>query len=508
MSSRTVRVPTTLGLVLHTYRTLSYSWPHAIGEMVDNSVDSYLQHKEHLPNGIDIRINYNPKDKTLVIIDTAYGMNGDDMEAAVQLTRQASDYKYYESGIGRYGLGLKKAATFLGDNWKVISNEKDSGIKYTADIDVMKLFSTGAEEVDILSSKTNSKHGTRIEINLRKNMHGNQAKKVQEKLAEMYRFYIQEEEIRIYWNDELVDYSQPEVRTTEVKASDGSITKEQWWSSVEIPVKIKNKIVATVSGEIYILETMSHRTSGIQLFHSNRMIIGGSGKDNQNWRPPALLGNAEGYRARRFCAVLHLDMLTVNHQKDGFTWNIFELEDLEAALKASPIIKSYLKEASSQVKGGGKGPSAKSTAKNIKNRLGSKSVLKAVEEESGTKDIPAPKLSPEQIEGIVEEVGVAAEFGEKPQVTISFVDQEFGPIMTSCVTGQVKGRDLLRVLINENHSYYYSAVDAEGEKELWIEFIQALALTEHALSDVEDLEFEKIVETLGKILASFRTAEE
>ena len=87
MGKRRVSIPTSLGVMLHSYRTLPYKWRHAIGELIDNAVDSYLQHKEKLPNGIDIRISYDGKGakKTLTIIDNAYGMDEEGIESAVKL---------------------------------------------------------------------------------------------------------------------------------------------------------------------------------------------------------------------------------------------------------------------------------------------------------------------------------------------------------------------------------------------------------------------------------------
>ena len=72
----------------------------------------------------------------------------------------------------------------------------------------------------------------------------------------------------IYWNDELLEYEQPETRLLE----DGPVR-----STIELPVKIRGKKQQTVivKGEIYVLQTMSHTHSGIQLFHN---------PSDDNWR--------------------------------------------------------------------------------------------------------------------------------------------------------------------------------------------------------------------------------
>ena len=113
MGQKKIKSGTSLGELLNTYTTLNYSWRHALGELVDNSIDSYLEHMKELQDGIEIRITYDHKEKRLVIADTAFVMDEESLNAAVQIGKGKS----WKKGIGRYGLGLKKAATCLGDNW-------------------------------------------------------------------------------------------------------------------------------------------------------------------------------------------------------------------------------------------------------------------------------------------------------------------------------------------------------------------------------------------------------
>ena len=154
-----------------------------------------------------------------------------------------------ESGIGKYGLGLKKSATALGDKWKVVSTAKGSDRKYTVDIDVLKLFQNNSGEVTVKDTKAKeNEHGTRIEIDLRRVMKGRAEKSVKASISEMYRFYMESGDIRIWWNEEQLEYDNPCVRETTLETLDGT-KKEIWWSSIELPVKSGNKKVATVTGK-------------------------------------------------------------------------------------------------------------------------------------------------------------------------------------------------------------------------------------------------------------------
>ena len=169
-------------------------------------------------------------------------------------------------------------------------------------------------------------------------------------------------------------------------------------------------------------------------------------------------------------------------------------------------IKSFLKEGAK--KKGKKKASSKTVAKNIQSRFGSKSVQNTLSQERATADQQPTTLTPEMVEAIVEDSGVVIETGKDPVVSISFMNQAYGPVMTSLVTGEKNGHPLLRVLINEDHDYFDIAINNEDEKELWIEFLQAMALTDHTLQGVEVLDFEKIIQTLGTFLSSFRASDE
>ena len=502
MGTKDVETPVGIGILLSTYTTLTYNWRHAIGELVDNCIDSYLEHEDELKDGIDIYIDYDSSAKTLQISDTAYGMDFDDMNKAVQITRQ-NGHEYYERGIGRYGLGMKKAATFLGPKWKLISKCKNSKQKYTVVVDVEKLAKTNAKKLTITNSSSNSKHGTRLEIQLAKVMKGTAEQTCINHLCEMYKHFMEKGVVRIRWNDDLLSYNSPKIRET-TKAG----VKELWSTDIEFEVKPEDGGVYKVTGKMYILQTMSNTLPGVQLFHSDRMIIGGSGSPNENWRPKALVGNLEGYVARRFCAELNVNDLTPNHQKDGFVWSKFTRDELIDSMKKLKIVKDYLKESKMKVeKGPGEAPEEtrlEEVIKNIENRINSPEVTAAIAEQKATKNVPVKKLSLQEVNTIVEEEGVDVKTGTEPSLSVSHFDSTYGPFMTTYIAKQTAGVDQITVLVNKTFDYVNYAIHGERETEIWHEIIQAFALTEYTLQDLEKIDFPKMIEIFGDFLNSFR----
>jgi len=500
MGQKDVETPVGIGVLLSTYTTLNYKWRHAIGELVDNSVDSYLQHKKDFPDGIDIYIDYDSSAKTLSIGDTAYGMDFDDMNRAVQITRN-NGHEYYESGIGRYGLGMKKSATFLGSKWKLISKSKESSIKYTVSVDVDKLAKTNAKKLTIVDAPSNAKHGTRLEINLAKTMKGTAEQTVKNHLCEMYKRYMDKGQVRIWWNDDQLEYTKPAVRVSKVGDIDTT-----WSTDLKFEIEGESGKKHEITGSMFILQTMSHTESGLQLFNSNRMIIGGSGSPNENWRPHDLVKGAEGYIARRFCAELNIDCLNPNHQKDGFIWDEFSEEDLVIALKEQQIVKKYLKEAKEQVKEKKDSTDTSTALKNIKNRVDSEEVAAAVKEGLATKDKPVKTLTGEEISDIAKDKGVDAKIGADPSISFSHAEFTFGPLMTTHISSQVDGIDEIIVLINDQFDYLDKVIQTEREQEIWIDIIHALALTEYTIQELDKVEFPKLIQYFGDYLNSFREA--
>ncbi len=108
---------------------------------------------------------------------------------------------------------------------------------------------------------------------------------------------------------------------------------------MKLPVKQKKTI--EVSGEVYVLETMSHTHSGVQLFWNNQHYW----RAQRELASQRSLSDTQKDMARRFCAAIHLNCLEVNHYKDDFLWRLFGHDELIDAMKSNLTIKEYLSEA-------------------------------------------------------------------------------------------------------------------------------------------------------------------
>lgn len=323
--------------VYATYKRLSYQPWTAIAEFVDNSTQSFYDHKDEIMSqkyarGLCITINY-IEDKEngdrLEIQDNAYGMEWTDFQRAVVLDSPPKN----TSGRNEFGMGLKTAACWFGSIWSVESTQLNSNMKYYTEINIDELGKYKTEEIDVKEEIVSKKdHFTKIVIrNLNKRIVGSRTiGKVKELLSSIYREDLRTGLIKLYYNDNLLSFKEAPVYTDE--------QSKTWKKDIEFTVQHEDKDL-TVNGFIAIRIPGSVKDAGFTLIRRGRVIVGGSEK---NYRPSELFGDANSYAWQRMYGELHMDNWPVTQAKDGFDWHNSGLE--EAFIEAlSEFTQDYRK---------------------------------------------------------------------------------------------------------------------------------------------------------------------
>ena len=308
--------------VYGTYKRISYQPWTALAEFVDNSTQSFYDHKEKLfetkyYKGLEIEIEYHEDPRwgdEIVIKDNAYGMDFGDFQRAIILDRPPRN----TSGRNEFGMGLKTAACWFGNDWIVESTRLGSDVKYTAEIDIDALVKYKNESIDVQEETVNRKeHYTIITIRrLNKKIKGKRIeKKVHELLSSIYRADLRTGDIKIYYNGNLLEYEEVDPYTDE----DGNVWKKE--IEFSIPHKEDNLLV---KGFIAIRIPGNVRNAGFTLLRRGRVIVGGPEK---NYRPHEVFGNSNDFEYQRLYGELNMDNWPVTQAKDAFDWSN---EDLEA----------------------------------------------------------------------------------------------------------------------------------------------------------------------------------
>lgn len=320
MSERINIRPTTS--VYATYQRLSYRAWFAIAEFVDNSTQSYLDHREELkcayrresgPAQLRVEINYDSETNTLVVYDTAFGMEIEEFTRALVLDSPPSN----RSGRSEFGMGLKTAACWFGTQWHLESTQLGSSRKLAATIDVVDLALHRSETIAVEETPTDPReHYTQLTISrVRHPIRGRTTGRVLDQLGSIYRHDLRSGEIHLLWNGEPVGFDEPPILTE--AQIDGSV--RVWKKPVSFVVNHPNgNVLLPVHGWIAIRNPAKQRDAGLVLLRRNRVIVGGP---EEGYRPVEVFGQGNSFRYQRLIGELHMDAWPVTQAKDAFDWS-------------------------------------------------------------------------------------------------------------------------------------------------------------------------------------------
>lgn len=316
--------------VYGTYKRISYEPWTALAEFVDNSTQSFYDHKDELYNtkyyhGLEIEIKY--IDDEIIIKDNAFGMDYKDFQRAIILDRPPMK----TNGRNEFGMGLKAAACWFGNLWSVESTSLGSKIKYKAEVDVDCLIKYKTEYIEVEEEFVNPKeHYTVIKIQkLNRRIKGKRIEnKIHELLSSIYRCDLRTGNIKIYYNGRLLEFNEV------IPYIDDD--KKEWKKNIEFDVPYHTELLH-VKGFIAIRIPGDVRNAGFTLIRRGRVIVGGP---DSNYRPREVFGAQNSFAYQRLYGELEMDNWPVTQAKDGFDWNN---EDLETKLieKLIDVSKEY-----------------------------------------------------------------------------------------------------------------------------------------------------------------------
>lgn len=321
--------------VYGTYKRISYQPWTALAEFVDNSTQSFYDHKDELfetkyYKGLEVEIIYREDPSCgdeIKIIDNAFGMDYSDFQRAIILDRPPKNTK----GRNEFGMGLKAAACWFGNLWSVETTALGSYFKYKAEIDIDNLVKYKSETIDVEEEQVSPKdHYTVITIQkLNKKIKGKRIeKKIHELLSSIYRCDLRTGDIKIFYNGEQLEFEEVDPYTDE----NGKV----WRRDVDFSIPYKDDELH-VKGFIAIRIPGSTKNAGFTLLRRGRVIVGGPEK---NYRPSEVFGPSNLYTYQRMYGELEMDDWPVTQAKDAFDWSN---EDLEAKFidKLVELSKDY-----------------------------------------------------------------------------------------------------------------------------------------------------------------------
>ena len=309
------------------FRNLNNRVWFALGEYVDNAVQSYENNKEALIKlhkgkyQLEVRINIDWDNSVIKIYDNAAGIDTKNFLRAFEPANIPID----NTGLHEFGMGMKTASIWLADAWSVRTAALGEEEERFVEFDLKKVLKEKKEVLKVVTQKkSKSSHFTELILhNLSHNAPSvMQMDKIRRHLASIYRKFIRSGTMKLFINDEELNYEEPEILKApfynDPKGKIHEWKKEIGFSSGKYKVK----------GFIAVLNTMStSEVNGLSLFRRGRVI---EGSHDEKYRPKSICGHTGSPRYKRIFGELELEGFAVSFNKGSFQ----EQEDLEALMEA------------------------------------------------------------------------------------------------------------------------------------------------------------------------------
>jgi hypothetical protein len=311
--------------VLSILRHLNYKPWFALGEFVDNALQSFLTYREALlaqgGPGAKLRVSIDIESAPgrITIRDNAAGIERGSYARAFRPAAIPPD----RSGLSEFGMGMKSAACWFSPRWMVRTSALGEPVERTVRFDIGKIVHDDISEFRIEeSSVADGAHFTEVVLqDLHRSPVGRTIGKIKEHLTDIYRVFIRDGLLELHFNSEILRYEEPRILVGPYfRATDEP--PRRWKREIDFDLGASMR----VSGFAAIREVGSTSRAGFALFRRGRLI---QGSGDEGYRPSYIFGGSNSYRYQRLFGELHLEGFEVTHTKDGFRWDENEQPFLE-----------------------------------------------------------------------------------------------------------------------------------------------------------------------------------
>lgn len=308
---------------------------HVLAEFVDNAIQSYIDNKDELlaqdPDyklKVEIAFEWDAEDDNraskICIKDNAGGIGKDNFAKAFKLAHTPDD----NTGLNEFGMGMKTAALWLGEEWSVESTAIGEGVSRKILFDLNSVMANELKSLPVTQKEAEANsHFTLVTItSATKNVPSLKSlQKIKDELASIYRRYLRVDEIDLIVNDTKLSFQDPLILTAAFhkKAGQPEGEKMYWRKDIDFqfgPYRAK--------GFIALLNTMQNNKNGLALLRRGRVVVGA--ETDGRYLPKVLFGNVGSPRYKRMFGELELEGFDVAFNKN----DIQDRENLEMLMEA------------------------------------------------------------------------------------------------------------------------------------------------------------------------------
>lgn len=308
------------------FESLNYNPWNAIGEFIDNSIQSYINHRnklKKLDKNYKLKIEIKVDSDKIEISDNASGIDADNLKKGLKPATKPE----FSEGLSEFGMGMKTAAFWLCRKWKIISKHYDSTEEFTVEFDNVKIYTEGVEKIIAYPTKVeNNEHYTKIILENLATVdvtNDQMISDIKEHLASMYRHYLRKDEIEIKFDGKKLIFK--DFGILKAKKVYGDNPKEiEWKKEIDFTLSSGKRI----TGFAGLLAVGKPASAGFTYLRRNRAIEGLI----EGIKIREVLGTANLKKSQRVFAELNLDAFPVTHTKDKIMFGT-EIYDFWGRLK-------------------------------------------------------------------------------------------------------------------------------------------------------------------------------
>jgi hypothetical protein len=307
------------------FESLNYNAWNAIGEFIDNSIQSHIDFKDKLKKiepDYKLRIDINLNSDKLEISDNASGIDENRLKRGLRPAIKPA----VSGGLSEFGMGMKTAAFWICRKWKIVTKHSESKKEFTVEFDNIEIYTKDIRKIVAYPREVdNNKHYTKIVFEKLDPIDTTNEKMVEDiknNLASMYRHYIRNDELEIYFNNEKLSFKKYDLWAGEKEYGDNKNIK--WEKNIDFVLSSGKRI----TGFAGLLAKGNPVKAGFTYLRRNRVIEGLI----EGIKIKDVLGTANLKKSQRVFAELNLDAFPVSHTKDKILFGA-ESYDFWARLK-------------------------------------------------------------------------------------------------------------------------------------------------------------------------------
>lgn len=299
-------------------------------EFIDNSIQSYIDHKEDLERqkGYQFCIIINKKGKDLFISDNAAGISDKFMNKAFE----PGNIDFGKKGLNEFGIGMKNAAVWISNYYSVKTIALNEKYSKQVSFDYGDVTENEIEDltIDYINVKNTNSYTEIILKDLKDSVESYNTESIRKELSSIYRIFLASGDLKIIFFDQELTYKYPAELNApyfpeliSFKKNGGKKPNNIKWRFDFKPIPYKGK---TIKGFIAILGKIQKNYNGLSYFRNGRVI---EGAGDQKLFPSSISGVSGSHQQKRIFGELHFD----ESKSDLGKGKLLDVDDINSLIK-------------------------------------------------------------------------------------------------------------------------------------------------------------------------------